>query len=346
MKSININITTRTTVTFLSIIGLIWLMIHTKDVLLFLFASFIIASSLFPVITFLDKKLQRWLSVTIVYAGGFLALSTLFIPLFIILSKQANELILTLPKYYTSFENFLMQIKTDTIFLHLLPAHNEIISSIAGLGENLVSKSIDLTINMFGAVIGGFTLATIVLFMLLDKEELKQGLLSFFNPDVRNKAEHIFFTIAQRVGGYVRGQLFVMIAIGITTGVALQILGVKFAFLLGMIAGILEIVPIIGPILAAIPAILIALASSPLLALLVALIYLIIQRVENLISPYIYGKFLNLPPLVIIIAILISASTLGVVGVVLSPAMAAAIYVLVQELYLNKINNTEEEINI
>ena len=81
-----------------------------------------------------------------------------------------------------------------------------------------------------------------------------------------------------------------------------------------------------------------ALIVSPWHVLWVILAYLIIQRVENLISPMIYGKFLDMPPLVIISVILISGVTLGVFGVVLSPAIAAAIYVLIQELYLKKIN--------
>ena len=107
----------------------------------------------------------------------------------------------------------------------------------------------------------------------------------------------------------------------------------------GILAGLLEVVPIVGPILAALPAVLLALLVSPWLALVVVLVYLIIQRAENFFTPFVYGKFLDMPPLIIISVILIAGAMLGVFGVILSPAIAAAIFVLIQELYLKKIND-------
>jgi len=337
MKSIKINISASSIMLVLASLALVWMIYVSKDVILFLFASYIIASALFPSVDWLEKKMPRWLAVGILYVLGFIILSTILVPFFIILTKQAQEFIRQMPVYYKSIEGMISNLQSNTSLIGFLPDQEQIYSTITKYGENIVSQSINITVNIFGTIVAVFTLATIVLFILLDKESLKKGFLGFFPEDNRKKAEKIVSSITKRVGGYVRGQLMVMLAVGVVTGLVLSVLKIPFAFLLGLVAGILEIIPIIGPILSAVPAVLLALAINPWLALIVIGVYLVIQRIENMVSPYIYGKFLDMPPLVIISVLLISASTLGIKGVILSPALAAAGYVVVQELYLKKL---------
>ena len=128
------------------------------------------------------------------------------------------------------------------------------------------------------------------------------------------------------------------------TGLGLRLIGLEFALLLGIIAGFLEIVPIMGPIASAVPAVIIALGHDPIMALWVILVYTVVQRLQNhILTPMILGSFLEMHPLVIIVAIFIAASTLGVFGVILSPAIAASFYVLFQELYLKKLEQNPQE---
>ncbi len=339
MKSINISISPKSILMVFAIVGLIWLLSQAKDVILLVFASFVIASALLPAVDAMSKKIPRWLAVTLVFLIGLVILATIFIPFFAVLVKQANGLMNSLPNYWVSAEQYILKFRISLQGYAFLPNTEQIMASMAQFGENLVSQSINITINFFTGIIAVFTLSTIVLFLLLDKNSLKKGLLKFFPVEKREKVECIFSNISKRVGGYVRGQLLVMLAVGVLTAIVLTMLKIPYASLLGLVAGLFEIIPIIGPILSAVPAVIIALAINPILALVVIIAYLVIQRLESsLISPFILGKFLDMPPLVIVVVLLLAAMILGVAGVILSPAIAAAGYVLVQELYLNRIN--------
>lgn len=343
MEKIKSIISPKSILLFFALAVLILFIHQIKDVLLLLFASFIIASALYPMIDWMSKKMPRGVAVFIVYTFGLIIIATVLVPFFAILIEQTREFIKQSPTYWNEMQKVISDLRITGRNYGVLPNTSQILSTTAGLGENIVSQSINFTITIFTGIIAAFTLAIIVLFMLLDKDELKDGLLKFFPHDMRDKAESIAATISKKVGGYVGGQLILMLTVGLMTAFGLSLLNIKFALLLGLIAGILEIIPIVGPILSAVPAIIVALAQDPILAVWVILVYLIVQRIENsFLTPLILARFLELSPLIVIVAILIAASTLGVVGVILAPPIAASICVLVQELYLNKINLTEK----
>ncbi|MCR4880691.1 MAG: AI-2E family transporter [bacterium] len=337
MNEIKITISVKSLLTILAIGMLIWGLIVAKDIILFIFAGYIIASALFPVVDFLKTKMPQTLAVALVFGMLIIILGVVFIPFAGILLDQLQQFQAYFPKLTDQMTEWI-NIYQNSSISQMLPPIEQISSKIFAYSESMVKTSLDFTLAIFGMIVALFTLAALVLFILLDRESLKTGMLSFFPKEKRENVRAIAETITLRVGGYVRGQLFIMFCVGVVTGVVMQLMGVPFALLLGIIAGILEVIPIIGPILAAVPAVILALLVSPWLFIWVILAYLVIQRVENLISPLVYGKFLDMPPLVIISVILIAGATLGVFGVVLSPAIAAAIYVLIQELYLKKIN--------
>lgn len=337
MNTIKITISPKSVIIILALLILGWIVYQSLNIILLLFASFVIASALFPLVDWMSKKLPRGLSVLIIYIVGFLLLATVLIPLFSVLGQQLQEFAKRIPTYSGEIYNFITDLEITTN--GLLPDFSQIISPLSNLGQELVTRGIDITVNLVTGIVAFFTLAVVVFFILLDKDELKDGFLKFFPEHMRDKTACITKTISLKVGGYVRGQLLLMLAVGVLTTLGLTIIGIDFALLLGLVAAILEIVPIIGPILAAIPAVIVALAQDPILALWTIIVYLIVQRVENsFLGPLILSKFLDMHPLIIIAALLIAASTLGIIGVILSPAIAAAVYVLVQELYLKKIN--------
>ena len=337
MNEIKITISLKSVLMILALGMLIWGLIVAKDIILFLFAGYIIASALFPIIDFLKKRMSEGLSIAIVFSAFSLIIALISIPFAGIFAEQITQFQEYFPKLTSQIDSWIALYKASAIS-QMLPSVEQISGKLLAYSEGFLKTSIDFTFAIFGMIVAMFTLAALVLFILIDRKSLKEGLLSFFPKDVRENVQKIAETITRRVGGYVRGQLAVMFFVGAVTGIVMQIMGLPFAILLGILAGLLEVVPIIGPILSAVPAIILGALISPWYVLWVGLAYLIIQRVENLISPIIYGKFLNMPPLVIISVILIAGATLGVFGVILSPAIAAAIYVLIQELYLKKIN--------
>lgn len=343
MNKLKVVVSSRSVVTLILWILSFWAIFVCKDVLMLIFASFVIASALLPTVDWMSKKMPRGLAVGIIYSIGFLALAVFFIPFYVVLIEQLREFIRQIPTYITEIDQLVTFLKSSSKGALPVPHVSDILSTSTTLGKNIVDQSINLTVNIVGGMITAFTLATVVLFFLLDKEKIKSGFLKFFPKDAREITEEITISISHKVGSYVRGQLIIMFLTGLLTAIPLYLAGVKFALLLGMLAGLMEIVPIVGPILAAALAIIVALTQSPLLAFITLVIFFTVQRIQNhILSPWIFGKFLDLHPLIIIFAILVTASTLGLIGVILSPAIAAAVFVLIQELYLKRISPEDE----
>lgn len=338
MNSTKITISPRSIIILAVIVLLIMFIGAIKNVLLLLFASFVIASALYPLVDKMNKIMRRWIAVLLVYLVGFLITSVVFVPFFAILTEQSVLFIKTFPKYWSHAGNLLYSGELFIESLGFIPDYSGIITNLAEFGKEILNQSINITVNIFAGIITAFTLAFIVLLLLLDKQEIKSGLLKFCPAEYKEKSASIMTLISKKVGGYVRGQLLLMFLVGLLTFAGLRIIGLDFALLLGIVAGLLEIVPVIGPILAAVPAVIIALAKNPLIVLYVVAVYLIVQRIENnLLSPLILGKFLEMHPIVIVTAVFVAASTLGIFGVILSPAIAASLYVIVQELYIKKL---------
>jgi predicted PurR-regulated permease PerM len=334
MENFKIYISFKSAITFVFSLIMIFLLFKIKDFLLILFASFVIASSLFPVVDWMSKKMPRWVSVLILYLAGFIILATVFVPFTVVFTDQTRELIKQMPVYWADMETIMAKLQIFAQNSSFLPDISQFFTTSGNWGQNIINQSISLTINFFTGLVAVFTMAVIILFMLLDKKELEQGILRFFPENVRERAEMTIYEIERKVGGYVRGQLLLMLLVSIITGTCLYLMGIQFAFLLGILAGLLEIIPIAGPILSAVPAIIIAFAHNPWLALWTVILYLIIQRIENsIMSPLILSRFLDMHPIIIIISLFTCVSLFGVAGAVLSPAIAAVVYVLIQELY-------------
>jgi predicted PurR-regulated permease PerM len=151
----------------------------------------------------------------------------------------------------------------------------------------------------------------------------------------RNKIEELLKTVAAKAGAYARGQLLVMTATGVLTGLGLYFLGVPYALTLGVITFILDIVPILGPFIAAGFGIIVALAQDPMLALWTALLYLIVQQMENnFLSPMILGKSVGLNSFWILLSIFAGGALFGIIGVILAVPTAVAIGLLIEEFYI------------
>ena len=235
MNTVKIVISAKSVFLVIAFLILSWITYQSKDVILLLFASFIIASALIPSVDWLSKKMPRMLAVVFIYTLGFIILSTMLIPLLVVLIQQARELISSIPVYVSTIEGLATKWQIVSKNSDILPSLPQVLSYSSNFGQNILSQSINITINAFEGLVGIFTGAVMIFFILLDKEELKKGLLSLFHQEKREQASTIMKTISLRVGGYVRGQLLVMILVGILTTIGLLIVGVDFAILLGLL---------------------------------------------------------------------------------------------------------------
>ena len=175
----------------------------------------------------------------------------------------------------------------------------------------------------------------IVAFLLaLDAAAVRRVLRRLVPNDYRTDFDQIWRRIRRMLYAYVRGQVIIAGMIGILSGIACALLGLADPVALGLLAGITAIIPYLGPFLGAIPAILVALAISPLQALLIALAYFVISNlILNFVYPKVMGDAVKLPPLLVIVAFIAGFSWAGVLGMFVAVPIAATLRILFDHIY-------------
>ncbi len=164
-------------------------------------------------------------------------------------------------------------------------------------------------------IIGVVMVVVIAAYWLSSYDRIKETLVTYIPKDQQDRAKDIWDRIEQRLGRWVYGQVLISAAVGIVTWLAATILGLPYAGALGIIAALLEIIPTIGPIVAAIPAVLIGLTESVQKGIVVAVVYTVIQQLEGyILSPILMGKTVKLHPIAIILSLLVGSALFGFVG--------------------------------
>lgn len=299
-----------------------WFLIQIKDVLFLLFISFIMMSALRPIVDRLEKVgIPRGLGILTVYiiliAIIVLYGSFVFPPLI----SESARLINNLPQYIGQLAPYI-QINPETLLAQVAPLTQNVARFTVGVLSNIISI---LTVLVFA------------FYFLLERNNLTKWLEVLLGSQWGEKGIVIVKKCEERMGAWVRGQLLLMIIIGQATYIGLALLGINYALPLALIAGLLEAFPIIGPNIAAIPAILIALTQSPGQAIAVVAFYIVIQQLENnFIVPTVMRKTVGLAPLASLLALMIGGRLGGIVGVILAVPILLVIQTVVSELMVRE----------
>ena len=174
---------------------------------------------------------------------------------------------------------------------------------------------------------------TMTLFWLLSSGKLKQFLVGLFPPASQDHASGVIAQVSKTIGGYVHGTVIRMVVIGTLSGIGLAILQVPYALLLGILAGLTELIPYLGPWISGSVAVVLALiAVSPPKALEVAILFILVFELEgNVVQPLVMSRLVHIDPLLVIVAVLVGLALLGIIGAILAvPVTAAAQVVVVQ----------------
>ena len=331
--------TTKNVVFLILVLIILKCLSQVTVIALLFFASYVIACSLNPIVDKLEKKMKRSAAATTVLLGILAASVAFFLPIIFVAVKQVQGLITILPEKLEFIQNFIYNHK---FYGHRLPEIvnlDALIKSSSPFATGIVNQSINLTLAFGQGILFFLAICMIVFYFMADKKIIKNGIIRIFPSKIKERASEVYDNISQKVGGYVIAQIINMIAIGILTAIGLFILKVDYALLLGLITGALDIIPLVGPTIALILCLLMAYQMGPIGVALVLLAFLTAQWISNnLIRPVVFGRFLDLHPLVIIFALLVSAQFLGVWGVILAPAIASLICVLFDETYIKTIN--------
>lgn len=344
--------------TFVVLVGLF--LYKIQDILILFFAAFIVASAIDPLVEFLSKKIPRKISLLIVLVLLLAVVLGILVPFLSIFLKRVLLFLNKLPAYwetirvylevaYSKFE--LMGVKGAVKSLGLskwiepfqtmgvLPDLSQVMSFASSLGQSIVAGSIGLTAGFLSAVAFFIAMTIITVYMLMDKVYLKEKLLSLFPQEFREKTANIMGIISHKVGGYVVSQIVIVLTLGLLLTLGFAWLGIEFSLVLAWLAAIMELIPVVGPLIAGITIVLVAFAQKPILALWAILVYWVVEWVvDTFVRPIVFGKFLNIHPLTLIFSFFVGVMLFGIPGLILAPAAAAVVSVLVDELYIKRIN--------
>ena len=320
--------------------------------------SIVLAELLYPVVVFLEERmpgherrpgLTRIVSILLIYVGfAAVTAGVLYLtipPLF----AESEEFIETFPEFYERARSTVEGWSHD--FTERVPVEirTEIEEAVAAGGNvladaarGIVLRTVSGVSNAVTLVIGLVIVPFFLFYILKDREEVVGGVYPMLSERGRTHTHNVLFMINRVIGSYVRAQLLSATIVGVMVFIGLSILGIKFAAILGLVAGLFGLIPIIGPLLGAVPGLLVTLASSPSQVIWVALVYVIVQLIENnLISPRIQGSAVRLNPALIMATLVVASELAGLWGVIVGvPLVAAARDVFV---YFYKEWNTADD---
>jgi predicted PurR-regulated permease PerM len=319
---------------------LVLLVAQAFSALLLIFLAITLAETIRPLVARLERlRVPRPLGAVLIY----LVLVALFVGigwlLLTPLVAQINELVRDLPRYLAQAQKWAEEAQ------QALAANEPLNAIIDGLAAQLTTSlqsalpdllrfPLTLLSGAFGGLLSVVIVITMSIFWLMSAGKLREFVLSLIPEALRARGGVVFTELGQTLGGWVRGTLVAMLLIGLLVGLGLWLLGVPEALLLGIFAGLTEVIPYIGPWISGAVAALVALvAVDPLKALQVAILFILVYQVEsNLVRPLVMSWAVKVDPLLVLIAVVVGAEALGLIGAVIALPVAGMLQVITQRL--------------
>jgi predicted PurR-regulated permease PerM len=318
------------TIAVVLLLQLVWV---ARQVLTWLLIALFLALALNPLVDWIQRHgiRQRGLAsaVTFLFAlGAIVGLSALFIPTLV---DEANGFVRAFPDYVrdiTEGRGELGRLAERYDLVERLQASVEEGGASRVLG--LSSTALALTKSIVTLIVAVVTIAFMTFFMLLEGPQWLERIYSVLPDDSRDRWRGVGDKIYRTVGGYVTGNLFISFIAGTATTVLLLILGVPYAFALGLLVAILDLIPLAGATLAAIIVSSVAFLDGTLNGIIVLVFFVLYQQLENhVLQPLVYSRTVQMSPLAILISVLIGAELAGVVGALAAIPVAGTLQVLV-----------------
>ncbi len=304
------------TILFLILLAFLYFI---KDIILQFFVALLVMTILNPLVVRLSKfKIPRAVSIFVVYILTLGIIGVALAGIIPPLADQTTTFVNNLPKY---IEN----LAVPNIIVE--PVINQLFSA---LGE-LPAQAAKATISIFSNLINVLLVLIFAFYLLMSRSKQDEQLEVFFGKERGKKIAKIMDTLEIKLGGWARGQLILMFLVGFITYVGLRLLGIPYALPLSILAGLLEIVPYVGPIIAAIPAVIIGFSISPVIGIAVTALTFLIQQLENyLIVPKIMEKSVGVSPVIILLALTIGFKIAGAIGALISVPVFITLQVFVK----------------
>ena len=311
---------------------------YTFDVLMLVFAAALLAiflRGLAEGLSYYVKLSDGWLVLLvslllIAFLSGFIALLSPSI------ADQAELLRDKIPSSVQKVTDFLNQYGWGRTLIQNLPSYDAVMENLNA--SNLISGVGGFFTSTIGVLGNVGIVVLLAIYLATEPKMYLDGFVRLFPRERRDRAKEVIHGIYQTLRWWLIGKAGSMVFIGVITWIGLSILGVPLALTLGLIAGLLSFIPNFGPIISAVPAILLAFIDSPITALYVLVLYIFVQLIEsNVVTPFIERETVELPPGLTIVFQLALGVLVGGLGLVLATPLLAAVVVAVQMLYIEDV---------
>jgi len=328
-----------------AVFAIIWLLVQLAPVISIIIVAVFIVYTISPVVNYLVSKKIRPILAAMFTSLIILIIVVLFfyflIPVLILEMREVvifmtTELIQDLPILIAEFEElddrFNLQL-TETFVEY----SNQFIRQAPSNVQQILRYITGLSMDLVGRVWVVLAMVFVVFYMVQDLGKVKQNLTLLFPQIYKENVHHILSIIDQKVGDYIRGTLLKCAFVGLLTWVGLSVLDMPFALILGILAGLFNIILYIGPVLATIPALLLSMMPGTPSIFLILFLYIFVQILDAFaFTPVFLGRATDLSPLTVIVIVLIGGQLMGLLGIVLAIPIAATLKVLLHHYYLDR----------
>ncbi len=321
---------------------LILLVYQLRELLISTILAITIASAISPIAEAAEKrKIPRLATVVCIFACTGLVYVAFAANLIPAIYEQAVKLSKSLPDYLAK----ILDVVNHGLALNGYAPVSSLNLDTADL-QNLSIQGLQRTMNMTAGLLGLFLNGILILFLsgyfVVEAKTIWSRLLIWVPENNRQRVANLISPLEYRMGGYIRGQLLVAVAVGLFFTIGFSLLRLHYGLLMGVLAGLLNLVPYVGSMIATITATVVAFNQDPKLAIIVLALYAIEQWLEStFIVPLLLGRQVSLHPLVVLFAILSGASLMGIPGALISVPVVSAVLFLAEEFYL-KANKYDE----
>jgi predicted PurR-regulated permease PerM len=317
-------------------VAIAWGIYLARGALLLIYISVLLAIGFGPIVRWLElhpilrlgaRRAPRWLAILVVYltiVGTLTIAGILVVPPLI---AQSEELWNRMPSMLDRAQDFLME---HNLLTHRITLR-EAVSRAPGTSGSAVGTVVTAVGRVVTGMLGFVTVLILTFYLLVESESLFVGFARLFPVDTRPQVMHMSREISAKVSAWLSGQLILAGVIGSTAAMGLYFLNVPYFYVLALVAAIGETVPVIGPVISMVPAVLAGLSVSGKTALFVALFWIGQQQIENhLLVPKVMQRQVGVNPVIVIAALLVGGSILGILGAVLAVPTVAIVQVIVE----------------
>lgn len=318
----------------LAILGL-YLIWQLWGIIVMVFVALALAALIDPFAGWFERRrIPRALAVLVIYVVLFgvlgLALVTLIPPIL----TELSELVKNFGGLWERAVGAFVNVQEISAQYGVEQNIEGALRSIEAGISNAISSALGTIRGFFGGIVSFVIVLVLTFYMVVEQDAVRKALRTVAPPDYHSYLSGLSTRMQHKIGLWLRGVLVLMVVVGLLSYIGLLILGVDYALVLALIAGLAEVIPYAGPVIAAIPAAILAFAQEPVKALFVIVLYFAIQQLENnLLVPKVMQRAVGLNPVVSIVALLVGAKLAGVLGAVLAIPVATALSVLFHDIF-------------